>query len=173
MKMSTRGRYGLRAMLDLARHFGERAVMMSDVASREDLSRKYLHALLTSLRSAGLVRSVRGAGGGFVLTRHPAEIRLNEVVNALEGQLSIVPCVADQRRCKKSGECSTRRVWQQLSTAVDSMLNSITLQDLLFMEGGVCVEPRMDKKNREQAKHKDTAARRTVARPRLRKAVRT
>jgi Rrf2 family transcriptional regulator, cysteine metabolism repressor len=170
MKMSTRGRYGLRAMLDLARHFGERAVLMSDVARREDLSRKYLHALLTSLRSAGLVRSVRGAGGGFVLTRHPAEIRLNEVVNALEGPLSLVPCVANQRRCRKAGQCTARRVWQQLSTAVESMLNSITLQDLLIMEGGACVKPQTDRHSRQRVKRGNSAPSRTVATVRQRKA---
>jgi Rrf2 family transcriptional regulator, cysteine metabolism repressor len=172
MKMSTRGRYGLRAMLDLARHFGERAVMMSDVAEREDLSRKYLHALLTSLRSAGLVRSVRGAGGGFVLTRHPAEIRLNEVVNALEGQLSIVPCVTDQRRCRKSEDCSARRVWQQLSHAVEDMLSSITLQDLLVMERGACVEPRADAPGTQRVKRQKASPSRRAARPRLQKGAR-
>ena len=170
MKMSTRGRYGLRAMLELARHFGERAVLMSDVARREDLSRKYLHALLTSLRSAGLVRSVRGAGGGFVLTKHPAEIRLNEVVNALEGPLSIVPCVADQRRCRKAGQCTARQVWQQMSTAVENMLNSITLQDLLIMESGACVESRTDKPRRRRVKRGNSAPSRTVATVRQRKA---
>lgn len=170
MKMSTRGRYGLRAMIELARHFGEPAVLMSDVARREDLSRKYLHALLTSLRSAGLVRSVRGAGGGFVLTRHPAEIRLNEVVHALEGPLSLVPCVADQRRCRKAGKCTARRVWQQLSAALESMLSSVTLQDLLVMESGVCDAPRADKQSRPRVKRANSAPSRTVARGGQRKA---
>jgi Rrf2 family transcriptional regulator, cysteine metabolism repressor len=165
MKMSTRGRYGLRAMLELGRHFGERAVMMSEVARKEDLSRKYLHALLTSLRSAGLVRSVRGAGGGFILTRHPAEIRLNEVVNALEGPLSLVPCVADRRQCRKSDQCTARRVWQQLSAGVESMLSSITLEDLLLMETEACLEPQTRKSGRQRVKRGSSAPSRTVARP--------
>ena len=78
MRISTRGRYGLRAMFELARSFGGAPVLMSAVAERQDLSRKYLHALLTTLKSAGLVRSVRGAGGGFLLARPPAEIRISE-----------------------------------------------------------------------------------------------
>lgn len=138
MKLSTRSRYGLRAILELARRYGEPAVLMSELAEREELSRKYLHALLTSLRSAGLVRSVRGAGGGFVLTRHPAEIRLKEIVRALEGPLTLVACVENPSRCKRSAGCTARRVWQQLGAAMESMLNSLTLQDLLLMEEKTC-----------------------------------
>ena len=85
MQISTRGRYGLRAMFELARGFGQDPLLMSTVAERQGLSRKYLHTLLTTLKTAGLVRSVRGAGGGFVLARPPAEIKLSEVITALEG----------------------------------------------------------------------------------------
>jgi Rrf2 family cysteine metabolism transcriptional repressor len=138
MHISTRGRYGLRAMFELARGFGQTPVLMSTVAERQALSRKYLHALLTSLRTAGLVRSVRGAGGGFVLTRPPAEIRLSEVLHALEGPLSLVGCVADPRACDRASRCPARRVWKQVADAVENVLDNVTLEDLLAPASGRC-----------------------------------
>ena len=131
MRVSTRGRYGLRAMFELARGFGRAPVLMSTVAERQGLSRKYLHALLTALKSAGLVRSVRGAGGGFVLARPPAEIKLSEVLRALEGPLSLVDCVADKRACDRSSRCPARRVWRELAGAVENVLDNVTLEDLV------------------------------------------
>jgi Rrf2 family protein len=138
MKMSTRGRYGLRAMFELARAFGRAPLLMSTVAERQGLSRKYLHTLLTTLKNAGLVRGVRGAGGGFHLTRPPAQIKLSEVLRALEGPLSFVECVTDKRACERSDRCPTRRVWQQLAGAVDSVLDNATLEDLVGPEDQKC-----------------------------------
>lgn len=134
MKISTRGRYGLRAMLELARCRGDSPVLMSTLAEREGLSRKYLHALLTALKSAGLVQSVRGAGGGFVLSRDPSEMRLSEILGALEGPVSLVDCVVDKRACSRASGCTARGVWQELSRAIDSMLDSMTLEDLIVRE---------------------------------------
>jgi Rrf2 family protein len=131
MKVSTRGRYGLRAMLELARCFGDSPVAMADLAEREGLSRKYLHALLTGLKSAGLARSVRGAGGGFVLARDPSEIKLNEILDALEGPLCLVDCVADERACDRANGCTARGVWQELSGAIENVLDNVTLADLI------------------------------------------
>ena len=139
MKMSTRGRYGLRAMFELARAFGRAPLLMSTVAERQGLSRKYLHTLLTTLKNAGLVRGVRGAGGGFVLTRPPGEIKLSEVLRALEGPLSFVECVTDKRACDRSSRCPARRVWQELAGAVESVLDNATLQDLVAPEERKCV----------------------------------
>lgn len=132
--MSTRGRYGLRAMLELARCHGKSPVLMADLAQREDLSRKYLHALLTTLKGADLVRSVRGAAGGFVLSRPPPEIKLSEILHALEGSLSIVDCVADKRACDKADGCTARSVWQGLSGVIENTLDSVTLEDLILQE---------------------------------------
>ena len=131
MKVSTRGRYGPRAMLDLARSFGEAPVLMSTLAQRQGLSRKYLHALLTALKSAGLVRGVRGPGGGFVLKRAPAKIKLSEVLHAVEGPLSLVDCVADHRACHRSKRCPARRVWRDLSEAIEDVLGNVTLEDMI------------------------------------------
>jgi Rrf2 family cysteine metabolism transcriptional repressor len=135
MKISTRGRYGLRAMLELARCKRQSPLLMGAVAEREDISRKYLHALLTALKSAGLVSSVRGAGGGFMLTKEPAEIRLSEILRAVEGPLSLVDCVADKRVCGRSNRCVARGVWRELSGAIESMLDSITLEHLIAGQG--------------------------------------
>lgn len=134
MRVSTRGRYGLRAMLELARSFGDAPVVMADLAKREDLSRKYLHTLLTGLKAAGLTRSVRGAGGGFVLTREPSEIKLKEVLHALEGSLCLVDCVADERACDRANGCTARGVWQELSGVIENMLDNITLADVITAE---------------------------------------
>jgi Rrf2 family protein len=117
-------------MFELARGFGPDPVLMSTVAERQGLSRKYLHALLTALKAAGLVRSVRGVGGGFVLTRPPEEIKLSEVLHALEGPLSLVECVGDKRACERSNRCPTRRVWRDLAGAIENVLENVTLGDL-------------------------------------------
>ena len=117
-------------MLDLARSFGEAPVSMRALAEREGLPRKYLHALLTALKSAGLVRSIRGPSGGFALTRPPAQISLGEILRGVEGPLSLVDCVADRRACSRTGRCTARRVWEELSDAIGEMLDSVTLEDL-------------------------------------------
>ena len=134
MRVSTRGRYGLRAMLELARSFGDAPVVMADLADREGLSRKYLHTLLTGLRAAGLTRSIRGAGGGFVLAREPSEINLKEILQALEGSLCLVDCVEDERACDRASGCTARGVWQELSGTIENKLGSMTLADVLATE---------------------------------------
>lgn len=130
LKVSTKGRYGLRAMVELAGHYGNGPVMMSEISRSQDLSRKYLHALLTNLREAGLVRSALGAKGGYYLSKPPTEIRVREIVEALEGPLSIVECVTDQTACAKTEDCATRRMWTRLSSAITATLDSISLDEL-------------------------------------------
>ena len=141
MRISTRGRYGLRAMLELARGFGEAPILMSTLAERQGLSRKYLHALLTVLKSNGLVHSVRGPGGGFILTRSPGNITLSDVLGAVEGPLSLVDCVADRKVCDRVDWCVARRVWQELSGAIENVLDGVTLQDLIDPELRACLRP--------------------------------
>lgn len=136
MRVSTRGRYGLRAMYELARSFGMGPVPMRAVAKRQELSRKHLHALLTTLRTAGLVHSVRGAAGGFVLAKPPAEIRLGEILKALEGPCEVVHCVTDARTCRRAKHCVARPVWQELKSAIDRLLEDTTLEDLASSGGG-------------------------------------
>jgi len=131
MKVSTRGRYGLRAMLELAEHFGGAPVLMGTLAERQRLSRKYLHTLLTSLKAAGLVCSVRGPGGGFFLARPPGRITLSEILLAVEEPLALVDCVAERKACDWAGRCPARRVWRDLSSVIESALDKVSLESLL------------------------------------------
>jgi Rrf2 family cysteine metabolism transcriptional repressor len=131
LKLSTKGRYGLRAMIDLAAAYGEGPVLVRNIAESQEISSKYLHALLASLKSSGLVRSVRGSGGGFVLAREPASIKLTEILEALEGPLTLVDCVGDQRLCGRAPTCAARDVWIDVSEAIAAVLSGITLADLL------------------------------------------
>jgi Rrf2 family cysteine metabolism transcriptional repressor len=134
MKLSTRARYGLRAMLELARIYGNGPLPVGAIAGNQNISQKYLYALLTTLRSAGLVRSVRGAEGGYALTRPPAQIKLSEIVQVLEGSLSLVDCVEDKDLCTRAEQCVMRKVWLKLSKTIEGELEHITLGDLTTQE---------------------------------------
>lgn len=131
MKISTRSRYGLRALLELALHHGEGPLMMQSIADSQGVSRKYLDSIFASLKTAGLVRSRRGVGGGHLLAKDPQTIRLNEVLRALEGPLSLVDCVGDAELCDRSHRCVTRDVWAEVGQAIDGVLQNITLADLV------------------------------------------
>ena len=134
MKLSTRGRYGLRALMELAGRQGEDPMLMETIARNQDLSRKYLHAILSKLREAGFVRSVRGARGGYSLARSPEEIRLDEVIRVLEGSIAVTDCVEDGASCERSENCPAREVWSGLSRAIETFLGGKTLSDLLEVE---------------------------------------
>lgn len=131
MRLSTKGCYGLRAMVELGSSYGGGPVLMRTIAEKHGISRKYLHALLTTLRSAGLVRSVRGAGGGYVLARSPSLIRLSEVVQTLEGPLTLAECVQNEGACARAARCVGRDLWLEMSLALERVLGSITLADLV------------------------------------------
>jgi len=136
MKVSTKGRYAARAMLDLAQHFGEGPILVKDISRREEFSDRYLEQILTPLKVAGLVRVVRGARGGFSLARPPSEIKLLEIIQIVEGSTAPVDCVDDARVCSRSDLCVTREVWAEMKVAIDTVLESITLQDLLERQKG-------------------------------------
>ena len=131
MKLSTKGRYGARFMLDLALHYGEGPVLLKDLASRQELSEKYLGHLVPPLKTAGLVASSRGAHGGYSLARHPSEITLVEVVEAVEGPLVIVECVKAPDVCTRSATCVTRDVWCEVASTIQGVLASITLDTMV------------------------------------------
>ena len=131
MKLSTRTRYGMRAILELARNNGDRPLQVRTIAQRQDISVKYLEQLMTILKSAGFVRSIRGSKGGYILARSPDEIKLNEVFNCLEGFVATVDCVSNSNLCKRTDDCVTRQVWAQVQNAIQNVLKSITLQDLV------------------------------------------
>jgi Rrf2 family transcriptional regulator, cysteine metabolism repressor len=130
MRMSTRGRYGLRLMMELAIHHGRGPVLASTIARNQAISGKYIHVLATGLRSAGLIRTVRGPRGGYQLARKPSSITALDVDSALEGHIAPVGCVTDTSTCKRSGRCAAREIWCQVAAAVDGVLSSVTLDRL-------------------------------------------
>ena len=131
MRLNTRMRYGTRAMLELAMHYQEGAVSLSEVAASQVISDKYLESLFSSLRIAGLVRSQRGVQGGYVLARPPEQITLREIFNVLESPEPFVPCTHDHSTCHRWANCVTQEVWAQMFAASIHVLESITLADLV------------------------------------------
>ena len=131
MRLSTKGRYGARAMLDLALNSNQGPVLLRDIARRQEVSEKYLEHSITTLRKAGLVRSIRGARGGYVLAKSPSQIRLSEIMEVLEGSMAPVECVDDPQVCQRAQLCVTRDIWAEIKEAVDKILESITLQDMV------------------------------------------
>lgn len=127
MKLSTKGRYAVRFMLDLALFQGEKPVLLREVARRQGISSRYLEQLVLNLKTAGLVKSIRGAKGGFVLGRPAEEITLLEIFKASEGSLSIVECLEDISSCKRSRTCVSRELWLEIKGAMEEILNRWTL----------------------------------------------
>ncbi len=131
MKISTRGRYGLRIMTDLAQHDGDKPRMISDICKDQGLSRKYVGRLIIALRKAGMIYSVRGAKGGYKIKRLPREISLLEIVETMEGPISIVGCVGCPKKCKRSRDCAAREVWAELNEEIRKKFASLSLQHIL------------------------------------------
>lgn len=131
MKLSSRSRYGLRAVLDLALEYGKGPLQIKTIASREDISNKYLEQLMTILKTSGLVRSLRGPKGGYMLARAPNEVKLDEVFTVLEGPLVTVECLQHPEFCPRCAECITRQVWSDVQDAILGVLEAISLQDLV------------------------------------------
>ena len=133
MKLSTKGRYGARAMLELALNYKKGPVILSDISRRQEISAKYLERIMNLLVSSGLVRSERGKNGGFTLAREPSKITLGQIVRVTEGSLSVVNCVDDKKICKRSGDCVMLQIWSGLTDTINKQLNSITLKDIAEM----------------------------------------
>ncbi|MDP6141990.1 MAG: Rrf2 family transcriptional regulator [Dehalococcoidales bacterium] len=131
MKLSTRGQYGTRALLELALHQGDGPVLLRNIAQKQQISLQYLERLISPLITGGVVRSTRGAKGGVSLARAPEEIRLSEVVRLLEGSVAPVECVDNPEACNRSELCVTRDIWGELKQAIDDVLDSTTLKDLV------------------------------------------
>ena len=132
MKLSTRTRYGLRAILELAQNQGAGPLQVKVIAQRQAISIKYLEQLMAILKSAGLVRSIRGSKGGYILAKTANQIKLSDVFRCLEGPSAItVECLDNEDYCARVADCVTRQVWAQVQDAIMNVLESMTLKDLL------------------------------------------
>jgi Rrf2 family protein len=134
MKVSMKGDYGVRALVELAHHFGESPVQSAVIASRQAIPEPYLDQLLTSLRRAGIIRSVRGPNGGHALLRDPRGLKLSEVIIALEGSLAPISCLDDPAGCPKAIKCCVHSVWEEVHQATLKVLDGITVEDLATKE---------------------------------------
>ena len=130
MKLSSRTRYGMRAILELAMEYGKEPLQIKTIAEREDISNKYLEQLISMLKASGLVRSIRGPRGGYVLAKDPAEIQLKDVFTTLEGPMVATECLEHPEYCPRCSDCVTRQIWQELQDAIFGVLESVTLADL-------------------------------------------
>lgn len=131
VKISTKGRYGLRTLMDIAMHQAKGTVTLNDIAKRQGISVKYLWQVINPLKTAGVLRVTRGAKGGYLLARSPSEITLFEIVTILEGDLALVACLNEQASCSQIEVCAARTVWEEVSRVVRETLDGITLADVL------------------------------------------
>ena len=131
MKISTKGRYGLRILIDLAMHDPGKPRMLKDIAQSQQISEKYISRLVIDLRRAKLVKSVRGVKGGFLLAKAPENITLLEILETMEGAISVVDCVRYPEKCKRTSLCPARDIWQKLNDGIRELTNDITLESIL------------------------------------------
>ncbi len=137
MKISTKGRYSLLFMLDMARHDSGEPVKVKDSAARSGVSVKYMEQIVAVLNKAGFVRSVRGSQGGYLLTRPPEEYTVGEILRLSEGSLAPVSCLDAGNPCEKRGQCVTVRLYEEINNAVNGVVDRITLADMLGWENEV------------------------------------
>jgi len=131
MKLSTRGRYGTRLMLELAKNYGKGPLSMSEISSNQNIPIKYLEQLIIPLKKAKLVTSVRGPKGGHMLSRSPKQINVWDVLSLLEPKLSIVDCIKDKNICENSSDCVIRPVWGEAFQAIMNIFKGKNLEDIL------------------------------------------
>jgi Rrf2 family protein len=131
LKLSTKGRYGLRLMLDIALNCQEGPVSLKAISKRQGITEKYLWHLINPLKSAGLIESIRGAHGGYRLAKPLAEISIREIVRVLEGPLTLVDCVEKPRSCSKAHNCVARDVWKEVADKISQTLEAVTLKDIV------------------------------------------
>ncbi len=140
MKISTKGRYGLRILLDIALYrVGDKPRMIREIANNQEISEKYISRLIIELRKAGFVRSVRGVNGGYTLTRKPEDISVLDVLETMEGPVAIVDCTnSSGEACRRKPQCPTQRMWAEINQKIRSAFAAYTLKDLveLYISNG-------------------------------------
>lgn len=138
--LSTRSRYGLKAMFDLAMNYGCGPKTLKQIASRQKLPEQYLEQILISLRKAGLIKGVRGAQGGYILTRAPQDITVGNIIRVLENSIATVGCVQGDGEdvCEDIGFCPSRSVWMQIEKSINDTMDAISLSDMINDYKGLC-----------------------------------
>lgn len=136
IRLSTKGRYGTRLMLNLASNYNNSndAIILKSVSDAEDISIRYLEQIIIPLKINKLVKSIRGAGGGYILARHPSKIKLSDILDSLEGTISLVECVEDENYCDRIANCATHEIWKEASSMLQDYFESLTLQDIVDFE---------------------------------------
>ena len=134
MRASAKTRYAMEAMVDMAMQSGANPVALREIAQRQNISQNYLEQIFIQLRAAGLVRSARGAGGGFMLGRSPSNIRIAEIAAVFEGPIDLIGCVSDVGRCSRSVSCAVRQVWVEVGECMKKALDSVSLQDVANLQ---------------------------------------
>lgn len=137
MKLSTKGRYGLRAAVDLAIFAKNEPISISTIAAREGLSESYLEQLFAKLKKAGIVLSIRGTNGGYQLARSASEISVGDVLRALEGDMVIVDCPDSEAQCAKFGSCVTKYVWKRINNSINDTVDAMTLEEIAVNSSGL------------------------------------
>lgn len=154
MKLSTKGRYGLKAVIDIAVNCETEAVALSSIALRQDISISYLEQLIAKLKKAGIVNSTRGAQGGYTLAKKPEEISVGDILRALEGDLNPVDCAevtGGESTCRGSDMCVTKYVWKRISESINNVVDEIMLSELV--EESLQVRESQQKDFNEREKH--------------------
>lgn len=133
IRLSTKGRYGTRLMLNLAQHYSDsgESVILKNVSKDEEISIRYLEQIIIPLKINKLVKSVRGAGGGYKIAREPSKIKVSEIIESLEGSFSLVDCVEDDEYCNRYPTCATFEVWKQASLLLKDYFDKLSLRDLV------------------------------------------
>jgi Rrf2 family protein len=140
MKLTTKSRYGTRLVLDMAQHYGKRAIQLSEIARRQNISVKYLEQIIRPLKKANYIKSFRGAKGGHMLNKPPEEITVGEIVALLEDSPSLTPCVDNPDVCDRVDNCPTRLIWQEATKAMYDKLSQIRFSELAAIEDEECRE---------------------------------
>ena len=130
MKLSTKARYGMRAMVDLALHYKKGPILLKDIAERQEVSMKYLDHIISTLRVNGLIENAKMRHSGYVVSRPPCQIKAYEIIKAVEGSLAPVDCVDDPKICHRADFCATINLWKKLKESMRDVLEGVTLEDL-------------------------------------------
>ncbi|MDO9566688.1 MAG: Rrf2 family transcriptional regulator [Candidatus Desulfaltia sp.] len=131
MRLSTKSRYGTRAMLDIAINYEKSPVSVKSLSQRQNISVKYMEKLIQLLKIAGLIKSIRGSGGGYTLNKDTDQIKLRDIIDALEGSMFHVNCVDNPATCNRAKKCVTYEIWKDIQDTINNMLDSLTLADMV------------------------------------------